>query len=140
MSETNEFKWLKKNVFAPPARCERVENLIAAGWPDTNYCIGGVEGWIEIKAPKEPARASTALFGSNHKLSRDQANWILAQRRAGGRAWIWIGTDKRRILLPGIYADRLNTMTLDEVLEAAVWSRMNGSKFDKQELIQCFKK
>ena len=137
MSESNEYKWLKANVFKSPARFERIENVLVAGTLDANYCIKGCEGWIEIKAPREPKREGTPLFGSNHKLSQEQANWILAQRRAGGRAFIWVGTDKRRILLPGMVADHLNEMTMAEILEAAWWSRPLGAQFDKQELIQC---
>lgn len=138
MSEASEYQWLKK-VFKAPARIERIENVITAGTLDCNYCVTGSEGWIEIKAPTEPKRLTTPLFGSNHKLSQDQCNWILAQRKAGGRAFVWIGTNKRRMLIPGLYADEINHMCVGELLDCSIWSALRGARINPQELLLCFK-
>jgi hypothetical protein len=140
VSEKTEYSWLKENIFRPPNRCERVENLLVFGMPDVNVCLtGGEEFWLEIKSPVEPKRSTTPLLKSQHGVSQEQKNWFLAQRRAGGRAMFWIGTDKRRILLPGVYADVLNTLTVGELLERCVWSGEKGERIDAQEILQCFR-
>lgn len=122
MAESTDYKTFKKNVPQPGDRLDRIENVVVTGMPDINMCIGGVEVWIEQKSPKEPVRRTTPLFGSNHKVSQEQANWMLRQRKAGGRCYFLISTDKRWILVGGFLADQLNTMTVDELLEQAVWS------------------
>lgn len=128
MSESNAWKTLRKEAFKPGDRVDRIENAVGAGFPDVNGClrtsIGGAFGsefWIEIKAPKEPKRASTPLFGSNHKLSAEQKNWFLRQLKAGGRAFIYIETETKRMLLHGACAERVNDMTVQQLLDAAVW-------------------
>jgi hypothetical protein len=140
MSEKTEYSWLKENIFRPPHRCERVENLLVFGMPDVNVCLsGGDEFWLEIKSPVEPKRPSTSLLKSQHGVSQDQKNWFLAQRRAGGRAMFWIGTDKRRILLPGAHADFANELTVGEMLERALWWGEKGQKINAKEILQCFR-
>lgn len=140
--ETAAYQWLRSNLFKHPHRVDRVENLVVVGMPDVNVkMVGREEFWLEVKAPVEPKRQSTALFGSNHRVSQDQMNWFLRQRRAGGKAFFWIATDKRRMLLSGAYADRLNQMTMAEVTEAALWLMVNGQPFTtnhKEELLSCF--
>jgi len=141
MSEKVEYKWLKENVLRSPHRCDRVENLLGEGMPDVNACVkGGREFWLELKAPTEPKRATTALIGgSNHPVLQSQKNWFLSQRKAGGIAFFWIGTDKRRMLIPGLYADQLNEMTLTELLDAALWTQPKGSPLKPEEILRCFK-
>lgn len=48
------------------------------GIPDTNYCTGGLEGWIEFKATS----------GWSVDLSPEQIGWIERRVRHGGRVWI----------------------------------------------------
>jgi len=142
VSEATEYKWLRQNIFRSPIRCQRIETLIGLGIPDTNVCVPpGVEFWIEIKSPTEPKRPSSAMIGGRcHPLSVDQKNFFLAQRRAGGRAYLWVGSDKRRLLLPGAIADQFNEMTVGEMVEAALWHCPHTERANKQELLQCFKK
>jgi hypothetical protein len=121
MSEKTAYDWLRTKVFLSVDRVDRLENLVVVGMPDVNVCVCGTELWIEIKAPKEPARAKTALFASNHKLSQDQINWMLRQRKANGNAYIFINTDKRRLLLQAKHAESINNMTLAEIKDAAIW-------------------
>ena len=122
MAESTDYKTFKANVPQPGDRLDRIENVVVTGMPDINMCIGGTEVWIEQKSPKEPKRSSTPLFGSNHKVSQEQANWMLRQRKAGGKCYFLISTDKRWILVGGFLADQLNNMTVDELLEQASWS------------------
>lgn len=122
MSESNDYKVLKKNLPQGFDRIDRVENCVVAGMPDINYCTNCVECWIELKSPKEPKRATTKLFGSNHLLSQDQKNWIKRQSSAGGSAWVLIATDKRWILMHGKWADTINIMTVEELLERCSWT------------------
>lgn len=121
MSESKDYKTLRTKVFGPYDRIDRIENIIVVGMPDTNYCINGAEGWIEFKAPREPKRSSTRLFGSNHKLTIDQRNWILRQRNAGGKAWVLIVTDQRWMLVGGEHADQINEMTVSQLEAIAAW-------------------
>jgi len=121
MSEKASYRKFVKAVKMPRDRIERVENLIVIGMPDVNYCIEGVEGWIEIKSPKEPKRKTTKLFGSNHKLSQDQMNWLLKQRNACGRCWVLIETDKVWILISGTHADKINDLSVLELINICSW-------------------
>lgn len=93
-----------------------------AGWPDVNGCFDGIEFWLEVKEPTEPKRSTTPLFGSNHKLTVEQRNWMLNQLRAGGLAYIYIDTGKHRMLLSGNLADKINVLTLRQLLNLSLWS------------------
>lgn len=52
--------------------------LTAAGVPDTNFCSGGVEGWVECKATREWAVT----------LIPEQVGWLTTRARRGGRVFI----------------------------------------------------
>jgi hypothetical protein len=112
----------------PGDRIDRIENLVGVGHPDVNMCLSGIELWVEIKAPIEPKRPGTPLFGSNHKLSQDQKNWLLAQRNAKGRAFIYIATQNRLLLIASKLADGLNEMTTPELIEHALWHNFLGAR------------
>jgi hypothetical protein len=121
MSESKDYQTLKSKALEPLDRIDRIENFLVIGMPDTNVCVEGTEAWMEFKAPVEPKRATTALFGSNHKLSQEQKNWMLRQRNAGGRCYILIATDKRWMLIDGIHADGLNEATVGELIKWSKW-------------------
>lgn len=108
--EANTFKRLRERLTRPEDRFERVENGIGAGMPDVNYCFAGAEGWIELKAPLEPARESTQLLGcsGNHPLSIDQVNWFIVQHRAAGRVHLFVATRRRLLLIPAQQVIRLS--------------------------------
>lgn len=122
MAESADYKTFKANVPEPGDRLDRIENPMVVGIPDINMCIEGTEIWIEQKSPKEPKRSTTALFGSNHKVSQGQKNWFLRQQRAGGKCYFLIVTDKRWMLIPGFLADEINKMTIGELLEQCAWT------------------
>jgi hypothetical protein len=122
MSEKNAYKNFHAHIMRGADRIDRMENAIGEGMPDINYCIEGVEGWIEIKSPIEPKRATTALFGSNHRISQAQMNWFLRQRRAQGVAFLLIETNKRSMLIGASNVDEVNGMTVEQLLCCCLWS------------------
>lgn len=128
MSEKTDWKLLREKLIQPRDRWDRIENGVGAGMPDTNYCINGVEGWVELKSPIEPARKHTPLFGSNHDLSQSQKNWFKRQILAGGRAYILIGTDFRWILIHGRHADDVNDLTVQGLMAIASWVALKPVK------------
>jgi len=121
MSESSDYRSFRKNIIGLYDRIDRIENVMVIGMPDINLCINGQESWIEQKSPKEPKRKSTILFGSNHKISVDQRNWMKRQISAGGLAYFLIVTDLRWILIHGKHADDINTMTVNQAVAAALW-------------------
>lgn len=120
MSEKNDYQLLKKHMPEFLDRLDRIENVVGVGTPDVNFCINGVDGWIEMKSPKEPVRKTSKLL--NHPLNQDQKNWFLRQCNAGGRAFILICTNKRWMLIDGSLADVINDMTVNELWKIASWS------------------
>lgn len=131
MSESSDYKTFKDNCPDPLDRIDRIENMIGVGAPDVNFCIAGVDGWFELKSPTEPKRATTPLFGSNHKLTIDQRNWFLRQRNARGRAFILIATDKRWMLIEGKYADFINKLPVSGLLQISIWNTTRPVKEKK---------
>ena len=121
MSESLAYKWLKNSVLLPRDRVDRLENIVVSGMPDISVCIEGAEFWIEIKAPKEPKKESTPLFGSNHKFSQEQKNWFLRQRDAGGLAYGLIYSDKHIVLIGSATVETANEMTMRELIDVARW-------------------
>lgn len=121
MSEKNDWKLLRDKMKYMKGRWDRMENGVGVGMPDINFCLNGVEGWIEMKSPTEPKHMHTPLFGSNHRISQDQKNWFKRQMDAGGRAFILIGTDKRWMLIHGRHVETLNTLTVIEIMAIAEW-------------------
>lgn len=128
MSEVNCNTNLRAGLVRPGDRWDRIENAVGAGLLDINCCLRdslgrGHEMWIETKNPKQPKRDSTPLFGSNHRVSQEQKNWILRQRNAGGHAFIYIETQTHRIMMGGFVCEnqRFDEWTLESFLERAIW-------------------
>ena len=121
-SEKSSYATLKRNLIVlARVRINRVENMLVPGMPDVNICIDGVESWIEIKTPTEPKRPTTPLFRSrNHPLSIEQVNWFKEQVGAGGRCWLYIDTDQRRMLINGpsvvAFGEHINKMMISELI------------------------
>ena len=129
MSEVKDYKKFRDKVILVWDRCDRIENIMVIGMPDVNCCIACRESWIEIKSPKEPKRATTKLFGSNHKLPQDQINWFMRQANAGGNGYILICSDNHWILMNGCkYADEINTMTVSQLIEKSEYSFKLGPR------------
>lgn len=124
LRESNAFKRLKARVCRPDDRFERVENGLASGWPDSNYCFAGCEGWIEIKAPQVPARDNSPVLSATEPLSLEQSNWALKQVRAQGRVFVFVATDVRLFMIDGLFMveyKKLNAMSMEGLTKAACW-------------------
>ena len=137
--ERDAHAWMRNALKGNGDRITRIENLLAEGTPDTNGCVGGMEFWLEIKAPKEPARLNSYLFrnNSNHMFTQGQKNWALAQIKVGGNMWAFLNTDHRKLLIPGVYIEHLNDMTIGEAIAAAVWEHHRGEALElKHKLLR----
>ena len=93
----------------------RIENGLESGWPDVYGIKNGVSVWVELKAPEEPKRSTTRLMSGNHELSREQRNWHMEHCQAGGNSWILIETDQQAMLVHGIWADRINDLSAQQL-------------------------
>jgi len=136
-NEATEQKWMVKNMVDRRDHFFRVENVVGVGTFDTFYTIMGTSGWIEIKAPREPARPGSKLFASNHKFSQEQKNFALQHTKAGGTCWGFIGTDLRQMLIPAKFIETANDATVDELLAVSAWSRLkysNSARLDARRL------
>lgn len=60
------------------AHWQRIETWASSGVPDTNYCIDGAEGWVEMKKAR----------GNQVKFEEFQVPWITQRGRAGGRVFV----------------------------------------------------
>jgi hypothetical protein len=144
--ESKDYATLKKNVCRMRDRIERIENVMVNGMPDVNYCIQGVEGWIEIKSPVEPKKSSTRLLLSNgnHPVSQDQKNWFFKQSVAGGNVFLLIATDKRWILVDNNVVNcnhEINNMSVEGLLLRKLWSAEKPIKAESwEQLIMCLKR
>lgn len=111
----------------------RVENAVFVGMPDVITVDGGRTSWVELKAPKMPARPTTRVLGSSdHPLSREQINFHLDWTREGGRSWILIRCrpDLQLFLVEGALADEVNEMTAAQLCEASMastWPEVNST-------------
>ena len=121
MTEKSAYAALRRHL-PKNARLDRIENLMMSGMPDCNLCLEGNEWWIEIKAPaKTPKRATTPLFGSNHRIMQSQILWHTRQIRAGGNSGFLICTDNHYAFIHGKYATELNQMPLLRILALSLW-------------------
>lgn len=101
-------------------RWQRVENGVATGMPDVNFCINGLEGWIELKHGKKPIKGDTIVFKSQRGMEQAQVNWHFDQHRNGGVSWILIQLDKAFFAVKGADAARVNVMSMDEMAKFEV--------------------
>lgn len=70
---------VKAHLSGPGVDFQRIESgAVGSGCPDLNYCIDGVDGWIEFKATEN----YTVVF------RQEQPGWIARRTRAGGRVLI----------------------------------------------------
>lgn len=132
MSESAAYQTLKSH-FPPEAYIERIENVVGSGFPDVIYTLNGTTGFIEIKSPTEPKKPNTRLFGSAHKLSLEQENWFLRMLKAGGKCHVFIGTDKRWLLIPGKLVTLINEATITDLDTMKSWGCPKGAPRAKWE-------
>lgn len=110
--ERNFFEQIKRNVHKCGYATDllRVENVAHVGTPDVNYCIGGVEGWVELKA-WERVRLSGRF--TVPKLREEQATWLLRRAHVGGRAYLLCRINRDVALFDG----RLAPLLFDKELK-----------------------
>lgn len=71
---------------------ERVENMVADGTPDVDFCIDGVAGKIELKYSDYHPGDTAQVLGRIHGLRRSQIIYASQRMWAGGLIWCCIGT------------------------------------------------
>ena len=106
---------------------ERVENAVAEGTPDVDYCIAGVSGKMELKfAPRHPVRDDSMVLGKGNGMRRSQIVYASRRAWAGGLIWCVIGTpaatwviDLRRLTPEQM--DGLATQTPAGLCQVAAW-------------------
>lgn len=112
-----------------PMFAQRVENVVAEGTPDL-YCmtINGRVVWIELKAPKRPARETTRYLGAEG-LNVDQENWFINAAIRKLIAFVLIRDDDLNLMLiPSsifLHHGSINGLTEAELKEYSVadnWS------------------
>lgn len=65
----------------------RIENPAWPGTPDVNYCLGGEEGFIELKNIDDwPVNATTTVKVAH--FTQQQRSWLIRRVDCGGRAWL----------------------------------------------------
>lgn len=118
MSEANLWDRIREGT-KNRAHFSRIEFNPTEGYPDTSYCIRGIEGHAELKwidAP--PARINTACFGDKHGLRPAQIGWIHTRVKHGGRVFIVAGVGQIILVVPGAYCRTFNSMTYFELGKA----------------------
>ena len=87
MKESGLWATMKKGV-SRFGDFQRIESVVGSGVPDVNYCVGGNEGWIELKHVKAwPKRSRTNV---PIEYRSEQPVWWYNRRKAGGRVWVFI--------------------------------------------------
>jgi hypothetical protein len=123
--EARLWQSMRSKMVLPADRFDRIENSMGSGYPDVNATIAAEDVWIELKAPREPKRASTPLMTSNgnHPLLESQINWFIRQRQSGGIAFILVRTDCRIMLLDGTkHMKMFNGWTVKEMIAASLYT------------------
>ena len=85
---------------------QRIENGVAVGMPDVFAAAKDAtwQHWIELKAPKRPARATTKLL-AKYGVSQNQINWHLKAAIYEISSWILIRDSVGALfLIPGKHA------------------------------------
>lgn len=116
----------------------RVENgTCGPGTPDLNYCIDGIEGWIELKKVELPKRDSTVVK-VDHFVGEQRA-WLMRRATAGGRVWVLLRAGDETFLFSGGHAARNLgvTWTKEDCRTRAVYHCAGRVGWDRlvQELI-----
>ena len=101
---------MRKGVWDPRIRLERIENAAGEGIPDVLSISAGKVRPIELKTNIRPARASTPLLGKAKGLRLSQRNWHLDWRNFGGTSLIVIGIhgEDYYFCIDGRHADNIN--------------------------------
>jgi len=107
----------------PGLRMERVENLLAAGFPDvvvmarrTPLSRGRV-AFVELKmVDAPPRRPTTPVLGEKKGLTQEQRNWHWLAEKFGVQTYILVGVGSaENYLLDGREADYVNSCDMSHL-------------------------
>jgi hypothetical protein len=120
MAETAVWAALRKHL-RPKGHIIRIENSTERGTPDVNYCLDGVEGWIELKEIDAwPVRANTCVRLDHY--TNYQRIWHQLRSYANGRIHVLIHVPAARqwLMLRGLDAVKaLGSCTRERLEELA---------------------
>lgn len=94
--ETSLWQWLKTGSPTTMFHAERIENAVARGTPDVEFCWEGRAGQIELKV----AKGKGPSWNLPHFTSQ-QAEWHRRRAKAGGQSWLLVQVNRERFLVPG---------------------------------------
>lgn len=98
-----------------------VENIVASGMPDVNFCYQGQETWVEIKVIQRPAR-ETSLLRIDH-FTDIQRQFIARRVSAGGRVCLLLVIDGQFVLFGGSRCLLLGKKSYQWVLKNGLWKK-----------------
>lgn len=107
---------------------ERIENAVAVGTPDVDYCVNGVCGKIELKyTSSHPRRPGTPVLGKGKGLRKSQIVWASRRSYAGGTVFVCIGSPTHTWLInvrdwPPARLASIALLTSAELHDVSIWS------------------
>lgn len=81
--EKKFYELFKTKLGGKSTHIQRIESSVTQGIPDVNYCINGVEGWLELKSWEKAIGRGDFYVP---KLRPQQCAWLHRRSSAGGRA------------------------------------------------------
>ena len=100
------------------------------GIPDVNYCIDGVEGWIELKYVAFYPKRPTTSVRLGHYTGAQQA-WAMERYRSGGNVFLFLRVENDFYLFSPLFVP--GTKPELEASAVAVWRK----RLILEELYQC---
>lgn len=118
--------WESLRPILKPLHPVRIESHMEGGIPDVNY----VHGWIELKyADRWPPRGGPLRL---YHFSKEQKNWLIKRRTAGGLAFLLLKVGKNEwLLFEGIVAAKyLHHINREELYKRSLarWERLPRTK------------
>lgn len=126
-SEAALWKWLRARL-PRSGHYSRIESETSPGFPDVNYCIGGIEGNIELKCSRCPKAKYPFKKGG---LRKSQEHWIRQRIESGGRVFLLAQVGKERFLIEWFDILDLSNLTLYDLRS------FNRMSIVKDNLVQC---
>lgn len=100
MTEATQVWHVMRDRVAAYGHWERVENAAGSGMPDVNYCVNGVEGWVELKLAGQDG-------SKPRSLTLEQVMWAEERARHGGRAFLLVRYEKPHTIWCLYHASRI---------------------------------
>lgn len=110
MNESRFWKLLREDIL-PSGHYSRIENEVDPGTPDVSFCVGGAEGFLELKyRPRYPRDPDAPMLGDRYGVRPTQRVWIRKRLKAGGRVWFLVGVARDLYVAPGSLVDHINVL------------------------------